>query len=116
MEKRLTNLKKILKEKNLAVAIITNPFNIFYLTGFRGVSPTEREAIFVVTPKKATLITARLYQTEAQKLASTDLKIKIAAERNEINEFIKESLAADKNVRFEEYNLKFSEFKEFKKL
>ena len=116
MKNRLEAINKKLKEKNLDAVIITNPFNIFYLTGFKGVSPTEREAILIVNPTNATLITARLYQIEAKNLESSKLKIKIANERNEINEFIKDSLAKVKNVGFEEHNLKFSEFIQFKKL
>src|SRR3990167_1065019 len=88
---RLINFQKTLKAKNLDGFIVTNPVNIFYLTGFRGISPTEREAILVTMPKCSTLITARLYQTEAARLKSKNLDVKIAAERNEINQFIKEA-------------------------
>lgn len=116
MQSRLRELQAILKAKNLDGFIVTNSVNIFYLTHFRGVSQTEREAILIITLNDATLVTARLYQTEALKLASRNLNIKIAAERNEINEFVKDSLAGAKTVGFEEHDLKFSEFKQFKKL
>lgn len=115
MEKGATNLKKILKEKNLDAVIITNPVNIFYLTHFRGVLPTEREAILIISSNTATLVTARLYQAEALRFASRDLKIKIAGE-HKINQLIKDQLKDAKTVGFEEHDLKFSEFKEFKKL
>ena len=123
MQNAFSKVQKLLNTKSLAAAIITNPANIFYLTGFRGISPQEREAILVVTLKTATLITARLYQAEARKLASPSLKIKIAEHRNEINEFIKDAISivglpteTKVLVGFEEHDLKFSEFKEFKKI
>ena len=123
MQNAFSKVQKLLNTKSLAAAIITNPANIFYLTGFRGISPQEREAILVVTLKTATLITARLYQAEARKLASPSLKIKIAEHRNEINEFIKDAISivvlpteTKVLVVFEEHDLKFSEFKEFKKI
>ena len=118
----IKNLQKALKDKNLDGLIITNPVNIFYLLGFRGVSPTEREATLVVTLNTATLITARLYQQEALKLKSKDLDVKISQERREFNGFIKDVLDSSRLrsnnilVGFEEHDLKFSEFREFKKL
>src|SRR3989344_8145782 len=123
MPDRFKNLQATLAVKKLDAFIVTSFFNIFYLTGFRGVSPQEREAILIVTQKTAVLITARLYQQEARKLVSRDLKIKIAAERNEINQFIKDAISkvglpteTKVLVGFEEHDLKFSEFKQFTKL
>ena len=123
MSSRLKKLQQVLRGKKFDGLIITNPVNIFYLSGFRGVSPQEREAILIVTQKTAVLITARLYQQEARKLVSRDLKIKIAAERNEINQFIKDAISkvgmpteTKVLVGFEEHDLKFSEFKQFTKL
>src|SRR3989344_5292934 len=61
MQNRLGDLAKKIKEKNLDGFIVTNPVNIFYLCGFRGISPQEREAYLIFSPRP-TLITARLYQ------------------------------------------------------
>lgn len=76
MTNRLTEFTKLLAQHKLDGFIVTNPVNIFYLTGFRGISPTEREAIVVIRSHldkgtaltNATLITARLYQNEARRL------------------------------------------------
>ncbi|MEX2028499.1 MAG: Xaa-Pro peptidase family protein [Candidatus Curtissbacteria bacterium] len=119
MNDKLTNFQKILEQNKLDGFIVTNPINIFYLTGFRGLSPTERESILIFNPK-ATLITARLYQQEALKLKSNDLNIKIAAERNEIFKFfedlLKNSNSASRRIGFEESNLTFLEHKNIRKL
>ena len=114
MQNRLGDFARKLKEKNLDGFIVTNPVNIFYLCGFRGISPREREAILVFSPKAA-LITAKLYQAEALKLSSAKLKIKITDERNRMLDTAKQLLSKAKNVGFEEANLTYSEFKHFKK-
>ncbi len=129
--KNILSTQQALMDKQFDALIVTSPINIFYLTGFSGLSPTEREAILVVKKNKSTLITARLYQQEAQKLASSTLEIKIANERNEYESFIKESLqiglpaeafltskalASDVvKVGFEASNLTFAEYKNYKK-
>ena len=115
MTNRLTEFRSLLKQNSLDGFIVTSPVNIFYLTGFKGLSPTEREAILVFNPKTH-LITARLYQSEANKLRSKDLDIKIATERNEIFKFFEDLLAKSRRVGFEEGNLTFLEHKNIKRL
>lgn len=115
MNNKLTELQKIIREKNLDGFIVTNSTNIFYLTGFRGVMPQEREAILIVTLTGAILVTARLYQNEAAKVVSHQLKIKIVDERNQIFQTIKKLLKNTEKVGFEESDLKYSEYQEFKK-
>src|SRR3989304_1783636 len=111
---RLISFQKILKEKNLGGFIVTNPVNIFYLSGFRGISPQERESILIFSPR-ATLITAKLYQTEALKLRTKNLKNAIADGRNKIFDIAQKLLRNAKKVGFEGNDLKYTEFKEFKK-
>ena len=115
MNQRFRRIQKTLKEKDLGGFIITNPVNIFYLCGFRGISPQEREAILIVTPNSAVLICPKLYRTEALKLKSPKLKIKIADERNRMFDIVKQLLLRTKNVGFEEATLTYSEFKHLKK-
>ena len=114
MNSRLIKFLHKLKAKSPDGFIVTNPVNIFYLCGFRGISPTEREVILVFAPR-ATLITAKLYQTEASNLRSKNLKIAIADERNIIFDIAQKLLVNAKKVAFEERDLKYAEFKEFKK-
>lgn len=114
MNNRLRNFQKNLFNIGLGGFIVTNPYNIFYLTGFIGVSPQEREAILILNPRE-TLIAPKLYQAEAHKIKSKGLHIKIVRERNEILETAKKLLSKCKKIGFEEENLTFSEYKEFKK-
>ncbi|MCR4325142.1 MAG: Xaa-Pro peptidase family protein [Candidatus Curtissbacteria bacterium] len=112
--KRLNRVSQVLKSKNLDAFIVTNPFNVLYLSGFKGISPTEREAILIFAPKP-NLITAKLYQAEAQKVASKDLKVKIARERGEIENFIKKLFKKANRIGFEAHNLTVAELKRYKK-
>jgi len=105
-------LRSILDENKLDGFIVTNPTNIFYLAGFRGVSPQERESILIFNPR-ATLVVPRLYQKEAQSLALTELKVKIVSERNQIFNLAKNLLKDAKRIGFEQNDLKFGEYQEF---
>lgn len=112
---RQASIYKSLEASKISGLLITNPTNIFYLTGFKGVSPTEREALLIIRKPKNILITAKLYQAEAKKIASLNLSVKIAAERNEYETFIKESFKGIKKLGFESRDLKYLEFQKFKK-
>lgn len=115
MNSKIKLIQSELHSKKLGPFIVTNTVNIFYLTGFAGVSPTEREAILVIG-KEPTLITAKLYEKEANKIQTDNLNVFIARERQEIPEAIKARLMGAKNVGFESHNLTFAEHKRFKKL
>lgn len=115
MNNRIQELQKILKSQKLDGFIITNPVNIFYLTGFHGVMPQDREAILIVTRQGATLITAKLYQSEAMQVTSPHLKVKIATERNQILQAVQKLLKNAHRIGFEENDLTYGEFQKFKK-
>lgn len=107
----LGRFQEILVGKNLDGFIVTNPINIFYLCGFRGISQTERESYLLFNPKP-TLITPKLYQNEARKLASSFLKVTIAPERHLMFEKAKMQLLKCKSVGFEQDDLRYAEFQE----
>lgn len=140
MNNRLKQFIRILQEKKLDGFIVTNQTNIFYLTGFKGLSPAEREAVLVIrchldrhdalTKSTATLITARLYQNEAKWIAKIHLRgeksshlgggnirllVKIVNERNQIFQNVKNIFKNAKRIGFEQHNLSFGEYQEFKK-
>lgn len=104
-----------LKGANIDGFLVTSQINILYLTGFKGVSQTEREALLILRQPKNILITAKLYQLEAKKLASDNLEVKIASERNEYETFIKQSFGNLERLGFESTNLTHAEHKKFRK-
>lgn len=107
---------------NLDALIVTNPYNILYLTGFKGISDTEREAILVLGKLGKlgglgkTLITAELYKTEASQLTSRELKIVTARERNGLWDATAKVLVGSQKIGFEEANLTVAELNHFKNL
>lgn len=118
---RISNFKKLLTEIGLGGFIVTNPTNIYYLTGFKGISQSEREAILILKRillvqgeslirSEATLIAPRLYQNEARKAKSKDLKVKVVTERNQLFEETAKLLENCKIVGFEANNLTYSEY------
>lgn len=111
----LKNIFKALKTNNIDALIVTNPVNIFYLTGFRGISQTERESTLIIN-KQLNLIAPKLYQAEALKLASGELKVEIVAERDQLNKTYQKLLKKSSIIGFEETNLTYAEFKQLKKL
>jgi Xaa-Pro aminopeptidase len=62
---RLGRLREMLREHNVDAVLVSNPTNIFYLTGFRGLEPQEREAYALVTPSGTYFITRELYYGQA---------------------------------------------------
>jgi Xaa-Pro aminopeptidase len=49
-EAQLGRLRQMLREHDVDAVLVSNPTNSFYLTGFRGLEPQEREAYALVTP------------------------------------------------------------------
>lgn len=113
-ENRLSKFQQELKTNRMDGFIVTNPINIFYLLGFRGISQTERESYLIFNPAP-TLIAPRLYQQEALKLRSKNLNVKIARERTELLENIETLLKKCKKVGFEKENLTYGEFQKLSK-
>lgn len=122
MQSKLADLNSKLRQNNLDGFIVTNQTNIFYLTGFKGISPQEQESILVFNlyPSKSvrqnsgrsgtTLITARLYQNEAKRVACRNLKIKIVPERHELMSYAAKLLKGCTRVGFEENDLRFAQY------
>lgn len=55
--------------------LVTNARNIYYLTGFRGISPEERESSVLVTPEDVFLFVPRMYAEQGELLSSVQAKI-----------------------------------------
>lgn len=114
MRENLKRFKRILIEQSLDGLIVTNPTNIFYLTGFKGISQTERESILIFCPIPV-FLTASLYQNEARIVAGKNLKVKIVPQSYLIFEKAASLLKKCQRIGFEENNLTFHEYQYFRK-
>ncbi len=70
---RIQKLRNRVKEKHADGMVITNPKNILYLSGFRGISPNERESCMLITQKDCFLFIPAMYELQAQGLDSITL-------------------------------------------
>lgn len=95
--------------------LISNFYNILYLTGFSPLSPSEREGWVFVTKKKIYLFTDGRYFNQIKNRTSVETRLISHENRliNQINEIIaKEHI---ETIGFERDDLKYGEYVFFKK-
>jgi len=109
-------LRDQLNENNLDSLFISNPFNIYYLTGFKGVSETEREVTSLVDSNGIKISVPKLYQEEALRLSKVNFfEVVISEERDNLFNIPSRPLSRNEKIGFEADDLKFSELEKLKK-
>lgn len=95
---------------------VTNPTNVRYLTGFRGVSPEEREAYALVTTDTIYLFTSALYRETTKQFSGVHQKAIEISYDHPITAALSEvcDKTRIKTVGFEETNLTVWEFQTLK--
>lgn len=73
-EKRIQAVRSRISPQGSAL-LVTNVRNIYYLTGFRGISSEERESTVLVTPEDVFLFIPRMYAEQGELLSSVQAKI-----------------------------------------
>ncbi len=106
---RIELFRKTLKEKDLDAFLVSNFYNVFYLSGFKTLVDSEREAWFLVTQKYVYLFTDGRYR------APEDILRLISPEKRLI-QHLQEIIEKDaiKTLGVEGDDLKLSEFLIFK--
>src|SRR3989338_6439875 len=61
MLQRIQKVQVYMKEHGIDALFITNQNNVAYLTGFLGLTPSERECYFIITKNQAYLLTFPTY-------------------------------------------------------
>lgn len=112
---RFKKVWKIISKKNLDGLIITNPVNIHYLTGFKGISEVEREAIVVVNKKSVTIILPKMYEEAFDALKIKGVKKEIIEERHYLFTVLGKIFKKGSKVGVESDNLRLSEYSRIKK-
>ena len=109
---RIVKITNILKVKSLNAFFITNPYNILYLTGFIGVSPTEREATLLISKNSTILYSSAIYDEQIKLLQVKNNFKQRTVHRGD--ELFTQPFTDNKsflNIGLEEKDLKLSEYK-----
>ena len=111
LQTRVNKLRKILQEKNLNGLLISNFYNILYLTGFKTLTDNEREAWTLVTSKAIYLLTDSRYIVNNKLLI-----LKLITPEKGLIKHLQEIVAEEKiqKLGFEGDDLKVSELNRLK--
>ena len=102
---RIERLQQKLIEKHYSAMLVSNGYNVQYLTGFVGVDAREREAFLIVRPDSAELIMPQMYHSEAGKLSYLNYHV-LQPNQSFLN-LIQSLLKQESNVVFEADDLQF---------
>lgn len=105
--------------KDLTALLLTDAYNIYYLTGFIGAAPQEREAYALITHENTYLFTSSLYTEHAKLLENKNQKLQVLEISREMplsQRLISILGTHEKQIKlgFEENNIYFSEYKNLK--
>ncbi len=108
----IDTLIKSIGDLKLDAFLVSNSSNIFYLSGFEGLVPHERESYVVCIDKKLHLIAPRLYEQEAFLCQENGVEVHIDAERTGLLKTAIGLLGKSKVAYcgFESEDLKYLEF------
>jgi len=106
---RILKIKKLFKNLNLEAFLISNFYNILYLTGFQGLSLQERESWFLITKNKSYFFTDSRYFLSSKELKNTEIII-LSSYKN-LFSYLQEIFKKEKviNCGFEADDLKVNE-------
>jgi Xaa-Pro aminopeptidase len=118
LQTRVEKLKKTLKEKNIDAFLVSNFYNILYLTGFKTLTDNEREAWGLVTAKNTYLFTDLRYVKSPSfaKASEGKQKLKVITPEKGLTKHLQEIVVEEKIQRlgFEGDDLKVNELQKIK--
>lgn len=119
MNHRIKRLKKGFEKAKIDGLLVTNFYNIRYLTGFVGLTPQEREAYVLVTDNQVFLFTDGRYIEQARKMESGKWKLGVIEikPREEIVKLLDGFIVKlkIKKLGFEKNDLRFGEYQKLSK-
>jgi Xaa-Pro aminopeptidase len=115
-QKRLNKLRLLLEKEKIDNFLVSDPENIYYLSGFNGLSPKERECFLLITNNSQFVITDSRYYESAK--VATGFETKITEKGQNYYQLINNIALATKikSLHFEETDLKFFEYSYFRAL
>ena len=118
-QQKVEKLRKTLKEKNLDGFLVSNFYNILYLSGFKTLVDDEREAWMLITAKNSYLFSDSRYlnvKSQNSNLKSTSQILKLITPEKGLVKHLQEIIVEEKikKLGFEGEDLKYGEFLKFK--
>lgn len=113
-KQRLNGLKKIIKDRGLDAILISNFYNILYLSGFKTLTENEREAWLLITTKNIYLFSDNRYINDVTKLSNELLKFRLLKPEKGLLSHLQNIVDEEKieKVAIESDDLKLLEFKQ----
>jgi len=113
MENRIKQLQEAIMAEGLDGLIITNPANIFYLSGVNDPG-SEKGFLLAVSAKSWRMITSRFYQARMEKFIEGD-KVVYAERGKSLSGSAAEFFGKGKNIGFEKEDVSYARYERFKK-
>lgn len=107
--KRIQKVREWLEEKHADVLLVSGAYNIFYLTGFIGLSPYERESFCLIDRDSVTLIIPMMYEEQARTL-DKQVTLCIDDQRKGLLSLVCSLIVGKKTMMLEEHVLKHMEY------
>lgn len=98
-----------MESHNARYVLISHPDSLFYLTGFQGLSPQDREAFAVVTPSQVFLIIPEMYREQAFVLKQK-MTVVVDTERDGLLSLALQQCSQKGILLIEENNISASEY------
>jgi len=116
IEPRIEKLRKILVEKKLDGFLVSNFYNILYLTGFKTLTDNERESWVLITNQSVYLFTDSRYIINIKDQISNIFQIKLITPEKGLIKYLQEIVEIEKIQRlgFEGDDLKVNELQKIK--
>lgn len=117
---RINRIRTLLKEAKGEAILISNFFNVFYLTGLTTLTPEEREAFVLITMRNIYYFTDGRYVDDQllNQMKSIGGSFKLIEMGKLLRDHLKEIFSEEKisELAFEEEDLKFAEYQVLQKL
>ncbi|OGK22100.1 hypothetical protein A2866_04590 [Candidatus Roizmanbacteria bacterium RIFCSPHIGHO2_01_FULL_39_8] len=108
---RIERVKTYLLGKKIDALLVSNFYNILYLTGFKTLTTDEREAFVLITQNKLYLFSDERYLSKNYKLPTTNYELRLIEPKRGLLVHLKEIVGKEKikTLGFEAEDLKYYE-------
>lgn len=117
-EDRIAKLRNKLTECNVNALLVSNFYNILYLTGFKTLTTNEREGFVLVTKEKIYLFTDSRYVDGQlhERNKKSNIELKLIEPNKNLSSHLQQIIGEDKiaTLGFEGEDLKFEEYQKLK--